>query len=369
MAVLSAILLAVAVFCGLTLTLAGLLVIADRYLANYGICAIKINDDREVEVEGGGNLMASLRQHRIFLPSACGGRGSCGLCKCRVLAGGGPLLPTETPFLTREEIQQDVRITCQLKVRGDVAVRIPDEILALKEYTGRVERLDKLTHDVMVLRIALVEPGELAFRAGQYIQLVAPPYGSVSEPTSRAYSIASPPSTKNAVELLIRLVPGGIVTTWVFEVLREGDTVTLTGPFGEFYLRDTDAEVLFICGSTGLAPIYSILLDMIEKGIRRPTKLFFGVLARRDLFYHESLTNIAREHDHIQYIPALSEPAEGDQWEGETGLITQVLDRHVSDGSKAEGYLCGSPRMIDACIGVLKAKGVTPDRIFFDKFS
>jgi len=367
--VLSAVLIAVGVFCALTVALAALLVIAERFLADYGECAIKINDDREIEVEGGRSLMASLREHEIFLPSACGGRGSCGLCKCRVLAGAGPLLPTETPFLEQAEIDNDVRITCQIKVRGDMAVRIPEEILALREYRCRVDALDRLTHDVMYLRIALADPAEMPFKAGQYVQLVAPPYGSVSEPTGRAYSIASPPSVTDSVELLIRLVPGGIVTTWVFEVLQKDDEVTLTGPFGEFLLQDTDAPCCFVCGATGLAPIRAIIYDMIERGIERPSQLYFGVLARRDLFYHDELTRLADEHDWLEYIPALSQPAEGDAWDGESGLITDVLGRHLTNGADAEGYLCGNPRMIDACIKVMNDKGITEDRIYYDKFA
>lgn len=365
----SEILLAVAVLSGLTVVLAALLVLADRFLANYGTCEININDEKQVEVEGGRNLMASLREHEIFLPSACGGRGSCGLCKCRVLAGGGPLLPTETPFLTQEEIDNDVRITCQIKVRGDVSVQIPPEILALREYKARVDELEKLTHDVMYLKIALIDPPAMDFKAGQYLQLVAPPYGSVSEPTARAYSIASPPRVRDAVELFIRLVPGGIVTTWVFEVLQEGDAVTLTGPFGEFVLSDTDADIVFVVGATGLAPVRAMLCDMIEKGIQRKAMLFFGVLAKRDLFHHDELTKIAEGHDWFTYIPALSQPAEGEEWDGEVGLITDIIDRRLDADSSAEGYLCGNPGMIDAAVKVLNAKGITDDRIFFDKFS
>ncbi|MHC4561642.1 MAG: FAD-binding oxidoreductase [Planctomycetota bacterium] len=355
----------------LSVVLAALLIVAERYLVNFGTCTIDVNDGgRELRVTGGDTLLGSLKSQDIFIPSACGGRGTCSYCKLKILDGGGPLLPTEEPLLTAEEIADDIRVSCQVKVRNDVKILIPEELFAIREYRGVVERIRDLTHDIKELRIRLIDPETLEFVAGQYIQLQAPAYGDNPEPVYRAYSMSNRPSDGGCVETIIRLVPGGICTTWVFNHLKEGDEVTLNGPYGEFRLSDTDNPMVWIAGGSGMSPFWSMVRYMKEAGIERPTTYFFGAVQRRDMFFVEELTKLAEELGWFRFIPALSAPAEGDDWPGETGLITEVVGRHMpANVDNLEGYLCGSAGMIDASCNVLLAKGVGQERIFFDKFN
>jgi Na+-transporting NADH:ubiquinone oxidoreductase subunit F len=362
------VILTVSIMSGIGVFLAGLLTLAERYLLNYGTCRIKINQDREVEVKGGNHLLGSLIQNGIFIPSACGGRGSCGLCKVKVLSGGGPVLSTETPYLTNEELKDNIRLSCQVKVREDIAIEIPEELFSIREYETKVEKIVDLTHDIKSLYLKLKPGEELKFAAGQYVQIKVPQYGKSTEEVYRAYSIASSPSEKNSIQLIIRRVPQGICTTYVFDYLKEGDTLSLNGAYGDFYLRDTDREIICIAGGSGLAPIKSILHKMEEEGIQRKATFFFGCVGLRDLYYVDEMKAFENKIPGFRFVPALSGAKEDDNWTGETGLITEVVDRHVSDGSNAEAYLCGSPGMIDACIKVLHSKGITDDRIYYDKF-
>ena len=361
-----AVLLAAGAAVGLTTSLAALLLLAERYLVNYGICKIDINEgSRELEVEGGGTLLQTLKEQGVFIPSACGGRGTCAYCKVTIREGGGPMVPTEEPLLTHEEKNSEVRIACQLKVRNDMRIEIPEELFNIKEYVGTVERIRDLTHDIKELRIALEEPGEISFTAGQYVQLEAPAYGDNPEPVYRAYSISSNPDEKDHIELIVRLVPGGICTTYVFEHLKEGDPVRFNR---EFRLSDSLSEMLWIAGGSGMAPFWSMVRHMKAHGLGRPTRYFFGAVKERDLFFVDELNRLAEELDWFEFIPALSGDV-GDQWNGDKGLITEVLDRHVSQDGDMEGYLCGSPGMIDAAIAVLNKKGIGPERIYYDKFA
>jgi Na+-transporting NADH:ubiquinone oxidoreductase subunit F len=354
----------------LSSTLAVLLLVAEKRLTNYGRCAIDINDGgRTLDVRGGGNLLMTLKNAGIFVPSACGGRGTCAYCKVKILDGAGPVGPTETPLLSEQEIKDNVRISCQCKVRNDLKVEIPEELLSVREFLGVVEKIADLTHDTKELRIRLIEPAEIKFTAGQYVQLEAPPYGGSRESVFRAYSISSVPSDTGRLELVVRLVPGGICTTWVFEHLKEDEEVTFTGPFGDFHLSDTDSEMVWIAGGSGMAPFWSMVRHMKEQGVGRKCTYFFGAVRRRDLFYVDELTKLSTELDWFEFVPALSAPEADTEWTGETGLITEVVDRRVASADGCEAYLCGSPGMIDAAVKVLKDKGFTPDRIFFDKFA
>ena len=347
-----------------------LLLVAERYLANYGECRIDINrGERDFTVKGGETLLMSLKNEGIFVPSACGGRGTCAYCKVTILEGGGVVAPTELPLLTDQEVRDNVRISCQCKVRNDLKISLPEALLSVQEYRGVVERIRDLTHDNKEVRIRLVEPDAIEFTPGQYIQLEAPPYEGSKESVFRAYSISSPPDDAGHIELIIRLVPDGICTTWVFEHLAEGDEVTFTGPFGEFRLSGTDAEMFWIAGGSGMAPFWSLVRHMKAHGPQRKTTYFFGAVARRDMFLLDELRALEKELNWFRFVPALSSPAEGDDWDGETGLITEVVDRGVGGGEGKEGYLCGSPGMIDAAIKALNAKGITEERIFFDKFA
>lgn len=366
---LSSFLIAVIAMCGLATFLALLMVIADLTVGNYGEVKITINGEKEMTVEGGKPLLSTLMGEKLFIPSACGGRGSCGFCKVKVVSDIGDYVATELPWITEEEKKENIRLSCQIKAKKDLAIQIPEELFNVKEYRTKVERIRDLTYDIKEVSLKLIDPPEIKFRAGQYIQFQTPEYELSSESVYRAYSCSSVPSRKDIVELEIRLVPNGICTTYVFQYMKEGDEVTINGPYGEFYLRDSEAEIVFIAGGSGMAPIKSILLDMAEKGIDRKATYFFGARTTRDLFLVDEMRELEKRLPRFNFVPALSAPTEEDKWSGETGLITEVLDKHLEDGNKVEAYLCGSPGMIDASVEVLTKKGFPEELIFYDKFA
>jgi Na+-transporting NADH:ubiquinone oxidoreductase subunit F len=362
-------LLSILVLAALGGVLALLLVIADAVIANYGECRITINQERKETVQGGASLLSSLMSKKIFIPSACGGRGTCAYCKVKVKEGGGPLLPFEEPYLSPKEREQGIRLSCQVKVRSDMAIEIPEELFNIREYRATVDKITDLTYDIKGIRFKLIEPDSIKFRAGQYIQLRAPKYEGNKEDTYRAYSMSSPPREKNVVETVIRLVPNGICTTWVFNHMKEGDEVLMNGPYGEFFLRPTDTRIVFVAGGSGFAPFKAMLLEQGDEINRRGARFFFGARAVKDLFYTDMMKDIEKKLPNFKFLPALSQPDPDDKWEGEQGLITEVLDRHIEDAANTEFYLCGSPGMIDACLKVMHSKGAKDDVIFYDKFA
>lgn len=365
------IIIATAAMAGISGILSILLVIAERFLANYGECKILINNEKELTVNGGASILASLSQQKIFLPSACGGRGTCAYCKCKVIEGVGPLLPTEEPLLTRQEIDTQVRLACQVKVKQDIKIEIPEELFNIKEFDVEVESIQDLTYDIKLLRLKLVEPQEINFKPGQYVQLISKPYPGVKESVSRAYSIASPNYEKDHIELMVRLVPEGICTTWVHQHLKEKERIKIVGPMGDFRLHEGIGEIIMIAGGSGMAPMVSLLAEIAEKKIERKVTYFFGSVAKRDLFYLEEMAAFEKEISNFKFVPALSQPAEDDKWEGETGLITIPLSQYINekDNSESQAYLCGSPGMINACTIILKKYNFTTDRIYFDPFA
>ena len=364
------VLTAVAVCCGITAGLTMIILIFNATIGNYGECELDINEgSKKLKVEGGSSLLSALNAEGIFIPSACGGKGSCGLCKLKVHEGAGEALPTEVPWLTKEELAANVRLSCQVKVKNDLKIEIPEEYFLIKEFQGKVASIRDLTHDIKEVVVTLLDPNEVDFRAGQFMQIKVPEYELSSEEVYRAYSISSQPSERNKVEFEIRLVPNGICTTYVHKYLKEGDEITINGPYGEFSLRDTEREVVCIAGGSGMAPIKSILLDMKDKGINRKTRYFFGATSKKDLFLLDEMKQLEQDLPDFTFIPALSSPEPEDQWEGETGLITKVLEKHLESGDNVEAYLCGSPGMINACIKVLTEKGVPEELIYYDKFA
>jgi Na+-transporting NADH:ubiquinone oxidoreductase subunit F len=362
-------LIGIAAVCGVSTFLAVLLVIADSTIANYGEVAITINKDQELKVQGGRPLLSTLMEQKVFIPSACGGRGSCGLCKVKIDSDVGDYLPTELSWITEEDKKQNIHLSCQLKIKKDIAIQIPEHLFKVKEYQTQVVSLVDLTYDIKQVTLRLVEPDEIKFTAGQYIQFEVPEYELTAEPVYRAYSMSSQPSRKNEIELEIRLVPNGICTTYVFKYLKEGDNVRINGPYGEFFLRDSNRDIVFIAGGSGMAPIKSILYTMTENGNSRKATYFFGARAVKDLFLVKEMREIEKKLPNFKFVPALSDPLPEDKWKGETGLITEVLDRHVKKGDNLEAYLCGSPGLIDASVKVLSNKGVPEELIFYDKFA
>lgn len=353
--------------CGTVLAI--LLVLAERFILNFGPCTIDINSgEKKLQVQGGGSLLSLLASQNIFVPSACGGRGSCAYCKVSVEHGGGEIGPVEEPYLSAEERARNVRLACQVKVRNDIAVSMPREYFSARKYRGRLLSKKVMTHDIYELRIALLDPPEIEFTAGQYAQLESREYKG-RESVMRAYSISSVPSDRKHVEFMIRLVPGGICSTWVFEHLKEGQEVKLSGPYGDFHLRPTEAPILFIAGGSGMAPIWSMLRHMKETGSTRKAIYCFGAQSQRDLFLVDELRQLEKEMPNFTFVPGLSNEPAGSGWSGDTGLITEVVARQVPDASQYEAYLCGSPGMIGACIATLKKCGLPEDKIYFDKFA
>jgi Na+-transporting NADH:ubiquinone oxidoreductase subunit F len=362
-------LVGIGAICGVSTVLAIIMVIADATIANYGDVKITINEEKDVTVTGGKPLLGSLMEEKIFIPSACGGRGSCGLCKVKVTSDVGDYLPTELPWITDEEKQENIRLSCQLKLKKDVAIKIPEELFNVREFQTEVASLRDLTYDIKEVTLKLVEPSEITFKAGQYVQFQVPEYELSKESVYRAYSVASPPSTKDSIQLEIRLIPNGICTTYVFEHLKVGDRIIINGPYGEFFLHENQRDIVFIAGGSGMAPIKSILHNMQEKSISRHATYFFGARSVRDLFLVDEMQGFEKSLNNFRFVPALSEPLEEDNWKGETGLITEVLDRHLKSGENTEAYLCGSPGMIDASIKVLTQNGIPEELIYYDKFA
>ena len=350
--------------------LAVLLVLAEKIFANYGRLSIVINKEKTLDVEGGSSLLSTLNSQKIFLPSACGGRGTCGYCKCRILEGGGPLLPTEEPLLSESEIEDNMRIACQVKVKHEMTLVIPDELFNIQEYEVEVVMLENLTHDIKRVRLKFIEPDEIHFKAGQYIQLHSKPYPGVKSSVSRAYSIASSTARTDSIDLMIRLVPDGICTTWVHSYLKTSDRVKIVGPMGDFHLREGE-DMVMIAGGSGMAPMIPILDALVTQKSKRKITYFFGALSKKDLFYTDEMAAFERQLSGFRFVPALSEPLPEDQWTGETGLITHPLENFLKETQTGilQAYLCGSPGMIHACCKLLRQYGVADDRIFFDPFA
>jgi Na+-transporting NADH:ubiquinone oxidoreductase subunit F len=342
---------------------------AYAYIANYGRVNITINDDKGLEVIGGDPLLSTLMGNRIFIPSACGGKGTCGYCKVRVLEGADPLLPTERPYLSPEEIEQQVRISCQIKVKSDLRIEIPSELFDVKEYTVRVERLEDLTPYIKGIRLSIQSPDEgITFVPGQYIQLQIPPSKLSREPEFRAYSISSHAREHQHIDLAITRVTEGIVSTYVHEYLQEGNELIARGPYGDFRLLESDRDILLIATGSGLSPIRSILYQIQDEQIARKTTFFFGARRPENLFFTEELLAFESILEDFTFIPVLSRLKPHDDWDGETGRVTDLIEKYIPDNAEVDVHICGVPAMVQSCVELLTSKGIPPERIVYDKF-
>ena len=342
--------------------------IAERWLNNYGDCKIDINGKREITVKGGNSLLSSLSEKQVYLPSACGGRGSCGACKCQITEGGGPLLPTEKPFLSQAELADNIRLSCQVKVKSGISIQIPESIFNIRKYSAVISEIIDYTYDIKGITFKLDEGETIDFKAGQYVQLITEPYAKMKQRVSRAYSISSKPEFNTAVQLIIRLVPEGICTTWVHNYLKVGDRVNFTGPYGDFFLRDTDADILFVAGGSGKAPIKSMLEHLQVVGTNRKMTYFFGARTPRDLYLTEEMKSFEQVFPDFRYEPVLSHAVPEDKWQGKAGYVMPYFKDAIRDPQKTEAYLCGSPGMINAVTKALSDMGVPADKIYFDSF-
>lgn len=353
---------------GISFILALTMVLANHWLSNYGQCKISINKKRDVEVKGGNSLLASLADNQIFVPSACGGRGSCGACKCQVDSGGGPLLPTEKPFLSAAELAGNIRLACQVKVKSDLEITLPESIFNIRRFETVVSEIIDYTYDIKGITFKFKEGESIDFKAGQYIQLESQPYGEVKQSVTRAYSIASMPEIRDSLQLIIRYVPEGLCTTWTHQYLKVGDKAYLTGPYGEFYVRDTDADIIYVAGGSGAAPIKAMLEHLQVKGTTRHMTYFFGARTQKDLYLTEEFKALEKILPDFKYEPVLSHPEPDLPWDGKTGFIMPLFKEAIRDPQNTEAYLCGSPGMIDAVTKSLIENGIPKEKIYYDSF-
>jgi len=380
--------------------------IAEKKLVPQGKIKLTINDDPEKspEVGAGRTLLTELSNQKIFLPSACGGGGTCGMCKCQVLDGGGDVLPTEKTHLTRKEIADNWRVACQVKIKQDMKIQIPDEIFSIQKFECEVISNNNVATFIKELKLKLPEPME--FKAGGYIQIYIPPYNmkyneidiekeyhpdwdkyklwdiksTLDEEIYRAYSMASYPAEKDIVMLNVRIatpplglnVPTGLASSFIFN-LKPEDKVTISGPYGEFFIKDTEREKIYIGGGAGMAPMRSHLFHLfktLETGVK--VRFYYGARSLREMFYDDQFKKIAKKFPNFSYTVALSEPMPEDNWKGSTGFIHQVVqDEYLcnhEDPGEIEYYLCGPPMMIDAVNNMLYNMGVDEEMIAYDVF-
>lgn len=352
-----------------------LLTIADKFLNDYGIVALRINEEKEYEIEGGQSLLNALKSEKIFLPSACGGKGTCGYCKAVVKNGGGPVLATEKPLLSKEELESDTRLTCQIKVKEDIEIEIPDDLFNVSEFEATLVEKEPMTDRIVKIRMELPEDQKINFKPGQFLQLQSKPYPKgddymeQDEAWDRAYSIASSIKDDKHVELLIGQVLEGRVSTYVHKVLQVGDKVTLVGPFGDFFYQDDDNdEIVMVAAGTGFAPIRSILYHMLDNDIKKPARFYFGARTQNDLFLLDEMKMFEEKLHDFKFMPTLSRADDDETWTGDTGRVNNSIDKYINEEKTYSAYLCGSPRMIEGIVKSLKDKNVDPDYIFFDEF-
>jgi Na+-transporting NADH:ubiquinone oxidoreductase subunit F len=336
---------------------------------------IDINNGKIIlEVPEGRPLLKSLLENNINVPTSCGGRGFCGQCRVKVSGDAGLFTDRELAKLSEDERNTGIRLACQVVTGKDLMLDLPQDILNTIRHFGNVISINDLTYDIKEITVELSDPDGISFKAGQFIQLVIPPYESITGTTLRSFSLSSRTSDPKHAQLIIRYVPDGLATTYIHRHLTVGDEIQFTGPYGDFHIRDTAADIIFVAGGSGMAPIRSMLYDLYEKGVNnRPIWFFFGAKTIKDLFYMEELLSLQAKWNNFHFIPALSSPESTDAWNGEKGLITEVLDRYLSgiliEDKEKEGYLCGSPGMIKACCDIFNKNGVPADKLYYDSFA
>jgi Na+-transporting NADH:ubiquinone oxidoreductase subunit F len=330
---------------------------------------IDINNGKKVlESEKGMRLIDVLASQNIFVPSACGSNGRCGLCKVKI-SSHVMVSDADRKQLSDTEMSDGIRLACQVLTNADMSIEIPSEYLGAKDFETIVSSKKFLTSDIVELTLTLKQPQGINFNAGQYITVKMPAHGEIKA-AMRPFSIASSSTMGSSIQMNIRLNPQGTVTPWIFNELTEGMTLNFSGPRGNFYLRNTENPLLFIAGGSGMAPVRSILQTMKAFNINRKAIYFFGALTQSDLFYLDEMADFEKLLPDFKFIPALSNEPSGSGWSGQTGLITEVMDRVCTYSlSGYEAYLCGKPAMVDGCITVLEKKGLDKSNTFFDLFN
>lgn len=422
---------AVAVFLVVILLLVAVLLFAKSKLTQSGPVKITINGERTIEVSAGGSLLNTLGNQKIFLPSACGGGGTCAMCKCQVLEGGGEILPTETPYFSRKQIQEKWRLGCQVKVRQDMNIRIPEEIFGIKKWECTVVSNYNVATFIKEFVVRLPEGETLNFQAGGYIQVDVPAYSAkfseidiaphpddpagkdkfkpdwdkfnlwdlsidVKEPVFRAYSMANHPAEGNIIMLNIRIatppwdrannrwmnVPPGICSTYVF-TRKPGDKVTISGPYGEFFIKNTNREMVYIGGGAGMAPLRAHIFHLFHTlKTNRKVSYWYGGRSKRELFYIDHFRAIEKEFPNFRFHIVLSEPLPEDNWkvkqsiddegDGFVGFVHQSFIEHYlskhPEPEEIEFYFCGPPQMNAAVVKMCDDWGVPPENVSFDDF-
>ncbi len=406
------VLISVAVFVLVMILLVVVLLYARQKLTPQGDVTLKIND-REMVVSPGSSLLSTMSNNGIFLPSACGGGGTCGMCKCQITEGGGAILPTETGFFTRREQHDNWRLGCQVKVREDMTIKVPEAVLGIKKWECEVVSNRNVATFIKEFVVKLPEGEDLHFKSGEYIQIDVPKYEvdfgkdidveeeyradwdkfrmwdlkhKNTEETYRAYSMANYPAEKNLIILNIRIatppwdnakkqfmkVPPGICSTFIFS-RKPGDKVMISGPFGDFHIKNTETEMVYIGGGAGMAPLRSHIFHMLntEKSKRKIT-YWYGARSKREIFYEDEFRELEKKFPNFKFNIALSEPMPEDNWTGYTGFIHQVLlDNYLGKldlPEDLEYYLCGPPMMNSAVFNMLDNLGVPQENIAFDDF-
>ena len=396
------------VFTGILLLLAMLILWVRARLVPQGDITITVNGEKELKAPAGGRLLGTLADAGIFVPSACGGGGTCGQCRVRVLEGGGSLLPTEASLISKREAAEGERLACQVAVSMDMGVQVSEDVFGVKKWQCAVRSNDNVATFIKELVLELPAGETLDFKAGGYIQIECEPhelaYSSfdigeeyledwkkfgllelrsvVTEPAIRAYSMANYPEENDIVMLNVRIatpppgagdkVPTGIMSSYIFN-LKPGDPVTISGPYGEFLAKDTDAEMVFIGGGAGMAPMRSHVLDQLKRlRSKRKITFWYGARSLREAFYVKEFDELEREYENFSWHLALSDPLPEDHWEGMVGFIHEVLyDNYLKDHPAPEDceyYMCGPPMMIAAVERLLYDLGVEEENVLFDDF-
>lgn len=399
--------LAIAVFTIMILGLVAVILAARSKLVSSGDVEILINGERTVTVPAGGKLLQTLASYDIFLPSACGGGGTCAQCKCQVFEGGGDMLSTEESHFNRREAREGWRLSCQVPVKHDMKIAVPEEVFGVNKWECTVGSNPNVATFIKELTLILPEGEDVNFRAGGYVQLECPPHrveykdfaieekfhedwdkfniwryvSDVKETTIRAYSMANYPEEKGMVKFNIRIatpppgrddVPPGIMSSYVFS-LKPGDKVTVYGPFGDFFAKDTDAEMVFIGGGAGMAPMRSHIFDQLKRlKSKRKISFWYGARSMREAFYVDEYNKLQEENENFEWHLALSDPLPDDNWTGPTGFIHNVLyENYLKDHPAPEDcefYMCGPPMMNASVIKMLEDLGVERENILLDDF-
>lgn len=400
----------IGVFCylALQLILVTLIVMAKKTLVPGGEISILINEEKEIVTEPGGKLLTALAEQEIYLSSACGGAGTCGQCRVVIDEGGGSILPTERSLISNTEARAGVRLSCQVPVKHDLKIHVPPEMLDARKWVCTVRSNNNVATFIKELVLELPPGEEVNFKPGGFIQIEVPPHAlsyssfdiderfladwkkfkmfqyesHVHTPVTRAYSMANYPGEKGIIKLNIRIaspppkgppdIPPGQVSSYIFN-LKPGDEVTISGPFGEFCIEDSDSEMVYIGGGAGMAPLRSHIFELFKaRKTERKVSYWYGGRSLQEVFYAEEFEELARQHENFSFHVALSEPLPEDNWQGLTGFIHQVLyDEYLKDHPAPEDinyYICGPPMMTKAVLEMLDNLGVESENIHYDDF-